>query len=105
MAESRAGPQRIAQGAGLAFEPFTALWAGLQLPRTLGTDEHITLDWIHRGFFSLPERNCLCLCRSTETATDGNKQLFSVSSQRSHQPINIPLIAQTGKRRKKGKRC
>ena len=52
----------------------------------------------------MPERNCLCLCASAETATKGNTHVFSVSGQRSHQPINIPLIAQTGKRRKKGKR-
>src|SRR6266566_5283855 len=55
-------------------------------------------------FFSLPERNCLCLCTSAETATEGNTHLISVSSQQPHQPTSIPLIAQAGKRRKKGKR-
>src|SRR6266566_7843931 len=55
-------------------------------------------------FFSLPERHCLCLCTSAETATEGNTHVFSVSSQQPHRPTSIPLIAQAGKRRKKGKR-
>src|SRR5258708_25560135 len=98
----------ITQGIGertvLAVKPFAVLWTGLQRPQTLGTDEQIALDRFHVCFFSLPEHNCLCLCTSAETATEGNKQLFSVSSRRSHQPSSIPLTAQTGKRRKKGKR-
>src|SRR5579875_131641 len=55
-------------------------------------------------FFSLPEQNCLCLCTNTEAATEWNTHTFSVSGQRAHRPISIPLLAQAGKRRKKGKR-
>src|SRR6266699_5857059 len=52
-------------------------------------------------FFSLPEQNCLCLCTNIEAATEGNTHMFSVSGQRAHRPISIPLLAQAGKRRKR----